>query len=169
MNMLVERLLAGVTISLTYFLCAMAGLSLCLLLLDLLAVTTGFDLFFEIWKCWWRLRKSKINYKVIASQRRPLMAAYLFELLGVENYLMDSPAHRIRAEIEDNCGTLYTISYNHRIDVAVFVKVKNSTAEPDGSFRFYYIRVHPFCSTPRQAVAWTFGLSSSEYCPATET
>jgi len=49
------------------------------------------------------------------------------------------------------------------------VEVVNSTAEPDGTFRRYWLRVPPWVRTARQGVAWTFDLSASEYSPLVET
>lgn len=50
-----------------------------------------------------------------------------------------------------------------------FVKVVNSTAEPDGSFKDYYLQVPPFVSTAKAAVAWTFGLAEESYQPTFES
>lgn len=63
------------------------------------------------------------------------------------------------------------------------VGVANSTPEPDGSHKSYFLRVHPECRpmlangafgaaqalTARNAVASTFGLRGPEYAPAVET
>jgi hypothetical protein len=51
----------------------------------------------------------------------------------------------------------------------VMVKVVNSTAEPDGSFKDYYIRVPPNTRSARGAVAWSFGKEENEYDPAVQT
>jgi len=55
------------------------------------------------------------------------------------------------------------------VDSLVMVQVTNSTPELDGSWHDYFIRVPPDVQTPRQAVAWTFGLEAEDYRPATET
>jgi hypothetical protein len=62
------------------------------------------------------------------------------------------------------------------------VKVRNSTPEPDGSVKDYFLRVHPQLRpmidgglgdpqpmTARNAVASTFGLRGEEYHPTVET
>jgi hypothetical protein len=49
------------------------------------------------------------------------------------------------------------------------VKVKNSTAEPDGTYKDYYLRVPPWMRTPSEAVSWTFGMIPYEYEPQMET
>jgi hypothetical protein len=53
--------------------------------------------------------------------------------------------------------------------VKKFVKVINSTAEPDGTFKTYWLRVPSHINTAKDAVAWTFGLDSNEYKPIIET
>jgi hypothetical protein len=49
------------------------------------------------------------------------------------------------------------------------VEVRNSTPEPDGSVKHYWLRVPPHCKTASKAVAWTFGLSVKDYAPKRET
>ncbi len=51
----------------------------------------------------------------------------------------------------------------------VMVRVKNSTPEPDGHFKYYWLRVPPDSKNAEEAVAWTFGMSKKEYAPAKET
>ena len=41
------------------------------------------------------------------------------------------------------------------------VEVQNSTPEPDGSYRTYFLRVPNHTFTARDGVAWTFGLSGA--------
>ncbi len=52
-----------------------------------------------------------------------------------------------------------------RIDLAndeavVMVEVLDSTPEPDGTHRTYWLRVPPSNRTAREGVAWTFGLDA---------
>ena len=51
----------------------------------------------------------------------------------------------------------------------VMLKVKNSSPEPDGSFRDYWLRVPPTVRTAKEAVAWTFGMTEKQYQPEVET
>jgi hypothetical protein len=51
----------------------------------------------------------------------------------------------------------------------VIVEVVNSTPEPDGTSRTYWLRVPPRTRTAREGVAWTFGLTAQEYQPERET
>ena len=50
-----------------------------------------------------------------------------------------------------------------------YVKVVNSTQEPDGTYKDYYLCVPPDMKTCQQAVAWTFRLEEQEYQPGQET
>ena len=43
------------------------------------------------------------------------------------------------------------------------VEVLNSTPEPDGSRKTYFLRVPPDTQTARQGVAWTFGMRPDDY------
>jgi hypothetical protein len=49
------------------------------------------------------------------------------------------------------------------------VKLRNSTREPDGSFKPYWLRVDPRCETAHAAVAWTWGMGVDEYAPVAES
>ena len=49
------------------------------------------------------------------------------------------------------------------------VRVINSTPEPDGSHKIYWLRVPPDCYNPHQAVAYTFGFQPHAYMPLQET
>ena len=50
-----------------------------------------------------------------------------------------------------------------------FLKVINSTAELDGTFKNYYLCVPPNMLKCKEAVAWTFGMTAKEYAPSQET
>ena len=45
----------------------------------------------------------------------------------------------------------------------------NGTPEPDGSHKRYFLQVPPTVRTPREAVAWTYGLSERQYRPVVRT
>ena len=51
----------------------------------------------------------------------------------------------------------------------VGIEVVNSTPEPDGTHRHYFLRVPPWVTTCRQAVAWTFDIPPDEFEPSVET
>lgn len=102
----------------------------------------------------------RINAEKNAEMRRVLMDIY-----GESKYLMDSNATKVD---ESSYGTLFRLPIN--LDEAlVMVRVRNSTPEPDGSYKFYYLRVPPTTTTAKQAVAWTFGLEENQYNPNRES
>lgn len=89
----------------------------------------------------------------------------MLEFYGYDRYLADSgakPSHR------DDTGTLWRIELDDDEPV-VMVEVLNSTPEPDGTHRTYWLRVPPATRTAREGVAWTFGLGASVYEPLKET
>ncbi|MEU3492374.1 DUF6745 domain-containing protein [Kitasatospora cineracea] len=89
----------------------------------------------------------------------------MLEHFGYDRYLAESgaePLHR------DATGTLWRIQLPNDEPV-VMVEVLNSTPEPDGTHRTYYLRVPPGTRTARAGVAWTFGVEEAEYHPQQET
>lgn len=92
--------------------------------------------------------------------RRVMLARY-----GEARYIVDSKAKLIA---KDNFGELYCKT--HRSDESlVMVRVVNSTPEPDGTKKHYWLRVPPFITSARAGVAWTFGLDAAEYDPDEQT
>jgi hypothetical protein len=90
--------------------------------------------------------------------------------LGMEKVMNHKKAKII--DRDDSKGQiLFTI--NGIFDEPVsFVKVVNSTQEPDGSYKDYYLCVPPptqGITTCKDAVAWTFGLTGKTYNPEQET
>ncbi|MFD7256293.1 DUF6745 domain-containing protein [Streptomyces sp. NPDC059874] len=89
----------------------------------------------------------------------------MLEFFGYDRYLAESgarPVHR------DEYGSLWFIPLDGDEDV-MMVEVLNSTAEPDGTFRTYWLRVPPTTRTAREGVAWTFGLTAEAYAPVLQT
>ncbi|MEU3777715.1 DUF6745 domain-containing protein [Streptomyces sp. NPDC032472] len=106
------------------------------------------------------LTPERIHGEENAELRRVMLEHY-----GYERYLEESgaePMHR------DEAGVLWRIPLPDDEDV-VMVEVVNSTPEPDGTYRTYWLRVPPDTLTPRQGVAWTFGLAAEAYAPLRET
>ncbi|MFJ2743266.1 DUF6745 domain-containing protein [Streptomyces sp. NPDC087440] len=89
----------------------------------------------------------------------------MLEFYGYDRYLAESgaePVHR------DETGVLWRIALPDDEDV-VMVEVVNSTAEPDGTHRTYWLRVPPTTRTAKAGVAWTFGLGGDAYAPLCQT
>ncbi|QMU78707.1 hypothetical protein GXW83_26365 [Streptacidiphilus sp. PB12-B1b] len=106
------------------------------------------------------LTAADIRTEANAELRRVMLEYY-----GYERYLAESgatPVHR------DETGVLWRIELPGD-EAVVTVEVVNSTPEPDGSHRVYWLRVPPRTRTAREGVAWTFGLTAEEYQPALQT
>lgn len=69
----------------------------------------------------------------------------------------------------DDFGKLWRLDIPHEEEPLVMVEVVNSTAEPDGSFKDYFLRVSPECRTAQEAVAWTFDMTPEEYRVSVQT
>lgn len=101
----------------------------------------------------------------IRTEENAELRRVMLEHYGYDRYLADSgakPVHR------DETGVLWRIELEGDEPV-VTVEVVNSTPEPDGVHRIYWLRVPPRTRTAREGVAWTFGLSAEEYQPLRQT
>jgi hypothetical protein len=108
----------------------------------------------------------------------------LLELYGADRYLRKTGAVVIhegrqnrklwwRPPIDGrhtnmNAGEADTI-FSASDQPLVMVEVVNSTPEPDGQIKHYFLRVPPTMRNADEAVAWTFGLTLAEYEPLQET
>ncbi|MFB7455664.1 DUF6745 domain-containing protein [Streptomyces sp. NPDC056188] len=106
------------------------------------------------------LTPARIREEENAELRRVMLEHY-----GYERYLEDSGAEPVQ---RDKAGVLWRIELEGD-EPLVMVEVVNSTPEPDGTHRTYWLRVPPSTRTARQGVAWTFGLEEADYVPERET
>ncbi|MEU8563642.1 DUF6745 domain-containing protein [Streptomyces cyaneofuscatus] len=88
----------------------------------------------------------------------------MLEFYGYDRYLTESGAE----PVHDETGILWRIALDGDEDV-VMVEVVNSTPEPDGTHRTYWLRVPPATRTAKDGVAWTFGLDGAAYAPVRQT
>ncbi|MEV2259400.1 DUF6745 domain-containing protein [Streptomyces anulatus] len=101
----------------------------------------------------------------IRSEDNAELRRVMLEYYGYDRYLTESgaePVHR------DETGILWRIALDGDEDV-VMVEVVNSTPEPDGTYRTYWLRVPPATRTAKDGVAWTFGLDGAAYAPVRQT
>jgi hypothetical protein len=103
--------------------------------------------------------------EVIRAERNLELRRIMLEHYGHERYIVDSGAKPVQ---EDETGRLWRVDLP-RDEPVTMVEVVNSTAEPDGTFKTYWLRVPPHTPTARAAVAWTFGLTEEEYRPRVQT
>lgn len=101
----------------------------------------------------------------IDEERNIELRRTLIDKFGIARYLQETSAF-IRDESE--LGTLYLKQLPGDEPIAL-VRVRNSTAEADGTFKEYFLRVPPSIKSVREAIAWTFQLSSEQYSPDLET
>jgi hypothetical protein len=89
----------------------------------------------------------------------------MIERVGCERLLRDGGARRVA---EDETGVLWRLDLPDD-EPLVCVEVTDATSGLDAAFRRYVLRVPPDVRSPREAVAWSFGVGSGEYRPAIET
>jgi len=88
----------------------------------------------------------------------------LVEEFGLARYIEQIGAILLCA---DEYGELFEIPGSERPER--IIKVINSTREPDGSRKEYFLRTSRKCKTPRAGIAWSFGLNENQYAPLVET
>ncbi|MFE7140756.1 DUF6745 domain-containing protein [Streptomyces sp. NPDC057644] len=108
---------------------------------------------------------SSLTPERIRAEENAELRRVMLEYYGYDRYLTESgaePVHR------DETGILWRIALDGDEDV-VMVEVVNSTPEPDGTYRTYWLRVPPATRTAKDGVAWTFGLEGAAYAPVRQT
>lgn len=106
------------------------------------------------------IRVNRIEKEIDLEVRRALISVY-----GQARYIKDSGAILVH---QDERGKLWRKKRAGDTDL-VMVEVLNSTPELGSSSRSYMLRVPPNMRTASAAVAWTFGMRSSQYRPSVET
>ena len=106
----------------------------------------------------------RITVYRIESERNLEVRRVLTSLYGHARYLKDSGATVMH---QDERGKLWRKIRQGDTDL-VMVEVENSTPELNGTSRSYLLRVPPNMTTAAEAVAWTFGMQSSDYHPRIE-
>lgn len=101
----------------------------------------------------------------IRTEENAELRRVMLEFYGYDRYLAESGAEPVH---KDETGILWRIAMEGDEDV-VMVEVVNSTPEPDGTHRTYWLRVPPRTRTAKDGVAWTFGLEGDVYAPVRQT
>jgi hypothetical protein len=110
-------------------------------------------------------RLPALTAQEIRAESNAEMRRVMVEYFGYERYLRETGATEVHS---DEFGTLWRAEVPGD-EPLVMVQVLNSTPEPDGTRRTYFLRVPPNIATAREAVAWTFGLIPEEYAPQLQT
>ena len=114
----------------------------------------------------------QISLRTIVEETNQEVRRVMVDRMGDERLITESGA---RLLAEDHAGKLWHIPVaiagdaGSRPEELRIVEVVNSTPEPDGTRRHYFLRVPPHLDSAHDAVAWTFGLSGREYAPGIES
>ena len=118
-------------------------------------------------------KRKLLNPLLIDSIANLELRRVMIEIYGWEKYVRSFGCKLVH---EDKFGKLYVRGKFARDgqqrlvqEPEMAVEVTNSTPEPDGSFKRYFLRVPPTMTTAHEAVAWTFGLTVDEYQPDKES
>lgn len=127
--------------------------------------------------------KNAITFERISNEPNTEIALCMIEIIGQDKFLKQCNAEKVH---EDEWGKLWRADIGHD-QPYMAVEVVNSTPEPDGTFKTYFLSVHPELRpipdveegefeygepqelTALNAVASTFGLRGEEYKPHIET
>ena len=92
------------------------------------------------------------------------------KIVGLDK-IMAMSTTRIVHRDEDQFGRERVLFQIPKIfeEPTLYVKVVNSTPEPDGTYKNYFLCVPPTMKTCQQAVAWTNYLTADKYAPSQET
>lgn len=114
---------------------------------------------------WFITAPERITMEAITAERNAEYRRVMISIFGEDRFIQESGAKLIH---EDSSGQLFRQELVGD-EALTMVRVKNSTAEPDGTYRYYFLRVPPDMVRARQAVAWTFGVDENDYRPSVQS
>ena len=103
---------------------------------------------------------------VIDAETNVEVRRVMIERMGAPRLVREGGAEFVHG---DKTGRLWRRPLGTRDEPVVLVEVLNSTPEPDGSQKTYFLRVPPTMRTAREAVAWTFEMTAGGYEPTVES
>ena len=108
-----------------------------------------------------------ITAQIIQEEKNQEIKRCMIEIVGGERFVRELGASKIH---EDRFGELYHKVIDPALPAIAYAKLINSTPEPDGSNKIYWLRVDPQSKTCREAVGRSFlGDRWQEYNPSIET
>jgi hypothetical protein len=110
-------------------------------------------------------RPDLITIEDIKNENNLEVKRVMIDRYGSDRYMQDSEAQLIQS---DRYGELY-VKPIEGDETITMVKVINSTPEPDGTNKIYWLRVPPNTPTAHAGIAWSFGLDVDQYNPIKET
>ena len=108
--------------------------------------------------------RNGIDVHGIEAEHDPQIRRCMIDIMTPQRFIEQSGAYRVA---QDESGTLWRQRWWW--DAWAAVEVVNGTPEPDGTYKHYFLQVPPTVRTPREAVAWTYGLSKRHYRPSMRT
>ena len=99
----------------------------------------------------------------ISDTFEPVRRNCMIEIMTPERFVDNGGASRVA---EDETGILWRKLWGYRgvtVGSWTAVEVVNGTPDTQGSRKRYFLRVPSHVRTPREAVAWTYGLTADQY------
>lgn len=109
-------------------------------------------------------RPELVTVRAIGAAHDPQIRRCMIDILTPEKFIAGGGAYRVA---QDETGVLWRQRW--RWEAWSAVEVINGTADPDGTHKHYFLQVPANMRTPREAVAWTYGLPEQRYRPAVRT
>lgn len=104
--------------------------------------------------------RATITLKDIRAEPNIELRRLMIEAYGYDRYFRNSRAKLLQ---QDDYGKLWRIPGLKDVEDFIAVEVVNATADPDGTFRRFFLRVPATMKTAREAVAWTFDSEPESY------
>ncbi len=114
---------------------------------------------------WILEQPEKITVKIIENESNASIRRVMTDKYGAAKYMVDSGAKVIH---QDDFGTLYRKEVPGDEPI-VMCKVIDASVDETGTIPEYWIGVPPEMKRAKQAIAWTFDKSESEYSPDEQT
>ena len=105
-------------------------------------------------------RSEQISTHAIDKEPDVRIRHCMIEIMTPQRYVANGGAIKVA---EDETGILWRKTWWSSVDAWAAVEVMNGTPEPDGARKRYFLQVPSHLQTPREAVAWTYGLTAGEY------
>ena len=109
-------------------------------------------------------RPEEISIQAVDNEPDIRVRRCMIEVMTPERYVAKGGAVRVA---EDETGVLWRKTWWATIDTWAAVEVINGTPEPDGTRKRYFLQVPGHLQSPREAVAWTYGMTAAEYAQVT--
>jgi Domain of unknown function (DUF6745) len=109
-------------------------------------------------------QRDRIDVRGIEMVTDPHIRRCMIDIMTPQRFVERGGAYRVA---EDETGVLWRQRW--RWEAWAAVEVINGTPEPDGTYKRYFLQVPPTVRTPREGVAWTYGLSERHYRPIVRT